>query len=344
MSLGEHLVELRKRLFRSALGLLVGAIVGWFLADFVLDALRGSDHRDRHAAGPSGAAQLRQHHRGVRPEDADRDDVGVVVSSPVWLYQIWAFLVPGLSRKELRYGFGFFFTAVPLFLAGASPAGSSCPHIVELLTSFAPGEDTAIITAKIYFDFVLKLVLAIGVAFVLPVFLVLLNFVGVLSAKSIIRSWRWAILVIVLFTAIATPAADVVSMFLLAIPMVAALLRRVGVAWLHDRRSRARRHCRCALEAELAGIGWACDRPAVPGRALRGVAVRVLASRCSRRSASGLRFDLDPFQREACASLEDGNSVLVAAPDGRGQDDRRRVRHLPRDAARRTRRSSTRRR
>jgi sec-independent protein translocase protein TatC len=82
---------------------------------------------------------------------------------------------------------------------------------------------------------VIKLVLATGIAFVLPVFLVLLNFIGILSAKAILKGWRWAILAITLFTAIATPAADVVSMFLLAIPMVALYFAAWGVSALHDR-------------------------------------------------------------------------------------------------------------
>jgi sec-independent protein translocase protein TatC len=82
----------------------------------------------------------------------------------------------------------------------------------------------------------LKLVLVVGVAFVLPVFLVLFNFAGLLSAQSIIKSWRIAVLVITLFTAIATPAADVLSMFLLAIPMVMLYFAAAGIAWIHDRR------------------------------------------------------------------------------------------------------------
>jgi sec-independent protein translocase protein TatC len=138
---------------------------------------------------------------------------------------------------------------VPLFLAGCAAGWFVVPHIVQLLTSFAPSQDTAFIQAKDYFDFVLKLVLAIGIAFVLPVFLVLLNFVGVLSAKSIIRSWRWALLVIILFTAIATPSADIISMFLLAIPMVVLYFAAAGVSWIHDRRV-ARAAMR--LESELA--------------------------------------------------------------------------------------------
>ena len=100
-----------------------------------------------------------------------------------------------------------------------------------------------------YLDFALKLVVAIGVGFVLPVFLVVLNLVGVLSAQSILKGWRVAIILIALFTAIATPAADVVSMFLLAIPMVVLYFIAAGIAWINDRRV-AKRNAKLAAEAE----------------------------------------------------------------------------------------------
>ncbi|MEO9104364.1 MAG: twin-arginine translocase subunit TatC, partial [Terrimesophilobacter sp.] len=160
--------------------------------------------------------------------------VGVLVSSPIWLYQIFAFLVPGLTGKEKRYTFGFVFTAIPLFLAGCAAGWFVVPHIVILLNSFVPAEDASFIAAKDYLGFVMKLILAVGVAFVLPVFLVLLNFVGVLSGRTILKGWRIAVLMITLFTAIATPAADPFSMFLLAIPMVFLYFVAVGVSYWHD--------------------------------------------------------------------------------------------------------------
>jgi sec-independent protein translocase protein TatC len=120
---------------------------------------------------------------------------------------------------------------------------------VTLLTGFAPEGTTALLTARSYYDFVLKLVLAIGIAFVLPVFLVILNFAGVLSAVAILKSWRIAILAITLFTAIATPAADVMSMFLLAIPMLVLYFGAAGIAWLNDRR---KRRAQQSLDIELA--------------------------------------------------------------------------------------------
>lgn len=240
MSLGGHLVELRKRLYLSALFIVSGSVAGWFAADFLLAQLREpiflvASSQDRVATlnydGITSAFDLKLQIAFT---------VGIVISSPFWLYQIWAFFMPGLTKREMKYTLGFMLSAIPLFLAGCAAGWYVYPHIVALMTSFAPSDDATIITAKTYFDFVLKLVLVVGVAFVLPVFLVLFNFAGLLSAQSIIKSWRIAVLVITLFTAIATPAADVLSMFLLAIPMVLLYFAAAGIAWLHDRRKTKR--------------------------------------------------------------------------------------------------------
>ena len=240
MSLAEHLLELRKRLYISALAILIGTVAGWFAADYLLNSLRQpifaiAADQDRVATlnydNITSAFDLKLQIAFT---------VGIVLTSPVWLYQIWAFFIPGLTKKERAYSLGFFLSAVPLFILGCAAGWFVFPHIVQLMTSFAPADDSTIITAKTYFDFVLKLVLIVGVAFVLPVFLVLLNFAGVLSASSILKSWRTAILVIVLFTAIATPAADVLSMFLLAIPMVVLYFAAALVATIHDKRAAKR--------------------------------------------------------------------------------------------------------
>jgi sec-independent protein translocase protein TatC len=152
------------------------------------------------------------------------------------LWQIWSFVTPALVRREKRFALGFLLTSIPLFLAGCLAGWWVFPHVVELMTSFAPEGSTTLLTAKYYLDFSIKFVLAIGVGFVLPVFLVLLNFTGVLSAKGILAGWRWAVVGITTFTALATPAADVVSMFLLAIPMLALYFLAALVATIHDRR------------------------------------------------------------------------------------------------------------
>jgi sec-independent protein translocase protein TatC len=238
MSLGQHLIALRKRLVRAALAILAGSVAGYFLSSYVIGAMQA----------PIDALAKQQHrlaslnYQGV----TDAFDlkiqvavtIGVVISSPIWLYQIWAFFVPGLTKKELRYSLGFFLSSVPLFLGGCAAGWFVVPHIVELLASFAVNGSVLFYQASDYFDFILKLMLAVGIAFVLPVFLVLLNFVGILSGHRILTSWRVAVLLIVVFTAIATPSADLVSMFLLAIPMLVLYFLAALTAILHDRRAK----------------------------------------------------------------------------------------------------------
>jgi sec-independent protein translocase protein TatC len=248
MSLGQHLLELRKRLFRAVLAIAVCAVGGWFLTPWVLDALRAPVTR-LASAGGGHVAELNFPviTGGFDLRLQITITIGIVIASPVWLYQVWAFIVPALVRREKLYVFGFLGSAIPLFLAGCFCGWYVLPHIVGILGSFVSKQDTSIIEAKSYYDFVIKLVLAIGIAFVLPVFLVLLNFVGVLSAKAIISSWRIAILAILVFTALVTPSADVISMFLLAVPMVVLYIAACAIAWAHDRRA-ARRQA--ATEAE----------------------------------------------------------------------------------------------
>ncbi|WP_167050937.1 twin-arginine translocase subunit TatC [Salinibacterium sp. ZJ77] len=273
MSLAEHLVELRKRLMRAGLAVVIGAIVGWMLYDIgwlgeLIDPIIPGAAKALNGVGTWTAISDPVYSIAEREGlDADRValnftnvtgafDVrfqialvaGVVVSSPAWLYQIFAFFVPGLTRKEKRYTLAFILTAVPLFLAGCLAGWFVLPRIVELMFQFVPEGATTLYEARTYLDFVLKLILAVGIAFVLPVFLVLLNFAGVLQGMTILRGWRWAILAITVFTAMATPAADVVSMFLLAGPMIVLYFAAVGIAVWHDRIVAKRR---AAIEANI---------------------------------------------------------------------------------------------
>jgi len=234
MPLAGHLVEARKRVFRASIGLAVAVVVGYLFADPILDVLRApivalaeSRNATLNYGSVSGAFELKMKIALY---------AGLVLSSPVWLYQLFAFFVPALTRREKKYTFGFVLAAVPLFLAGALAGFLLFPHVVELLASFASTADSTILEASYYFDFVMKLVLAVGVAFVLPVFVVLLNFLGVLPGLSIVRGWRLVLVAIVLFCALATPAADIMSMFLLAVPMCALFAAAAGIAVLHDRR------------------------------------------------------------------------------------------------------------
>ncbi|QNE37645.1 twin-arginine translocase subunit TatC [Leifsonia shinshuensis] len=244
MGLLEHLRELRKRLFRSALGVIVGAVAGWFVSSLVLNWLRtpvtiAASTQGRPVAinFPSVSAAF-----DLRIEIAII--TGLVISSPVWLYQIFAFFVPALTRREKWYTFGFLGAAIPLFIAGCAAGLFVMPHIVQLMTGFAPAGSSSYIDASGYFDFVMKLVIVTGVAFVLPVFVVVLNLAGVVSGTAVLHSWRWAVIGICLFTAIATPAADVLSMLLLAAPMLVLYIAACGITVVNDRRRERR------LEAE----------------------------------------------------------------------------------------------
>ena len=233
MSLGDHLVELRKRLMIGGLSILVGGVAGWFLSELVWDRLRAPilDIAQDHDAvinydSITGAF-------GVQMQVALV--LGIVLSSPVWLYQIFAFVTPAMKARERRYVFGFFFSAVPLFLAGCASGWFLFPRIVEFMAQFVPPEDASFYNATYYLDFVLKLVLATGLAFVSPVFLTLLNFAGVLRGMSILRGWRWGILAAIVFAALATPAADVIAMAIIAVPLVVLFFATAGIAVWRDR-------------------------------------------------------------------------------------------------------------
>jgi sec-independent protein translocase protein TatC len=250
MSLGEHLIELRRRLGIIGLSVVFGGIGGWFLADPVWAALSEpvlEIARERNRDADINYTSVTE---AFDTKVAIALVLGIVMAAPVWLYQIWAYFVPALMRKERRYALGFLGAAVPLFLAGVTAGWMVLPNIVVLLTGFAPEQSATLLTAKVYLDFALKLVIAVGVGFVLPVFLVLFNAIGVLSAKAIIKGWRWAIIIIAMFTALATPAADVVSMVLLAIPMIVLYFMAAGITWLNDRR-RAKKEAKLLREAEL---------------------------------------------------------------------------------------------
>lgn len=236
MSLGQHLVELRKRITWSFAAIIVFAIPAWWAVDYVWAALSApvlavAESQDRDATlayttiGEAFDTRL-----------LIMLLIGVVASSPIWLYQLWAFIVPALHQRERRFAVGFIAASVPLFVGGCLAAWFVFPNIVILLTSFAFGESATLLSARIYLDFAIKFILAIGIGFLFPVVLVALNLVRVITGAGILRAWRWAIVGIAAFTAIATPAADVLSMVLLAIPMVGLYFAAAGIASINDKR------------------------------------------------------------------------------------------------------------
>lgn len=239
MSLADHLRELRKRIIIATIAIVLAMVAGWFLAEPVWGLLRAPiDELTNGNAlinypNITGAFDLQ-----LKLSFA----IGLAISSPIWLYQVWAFIVPGLKKKEKRYSLGFLLSAAPLFMAGCYVGWLVFPNIVRLLTSFAPDQTATFLNGLEYLDFALRLMFMVGIAFVLPVFLVLLNFAGVLQSATLRKSWRIAVLIIVLFAGITTPAADILSMMLLAGVMSLLYFAALMITWLHDRRIQKRQH------------------------------------------------------------------------------------------------------
>ncbi|KRB38164.1 twin-arginine translocase subunit TatC [Microbacterium sp. Root180] len=242
MSLGQHLVELRKRLMIGALALVIGMIVAFFITDWVIYLITEPIRVIAEQDGDSARVELMfstvtsAFDLKLRMSFA----IGLLISAPIWLWQIWAFIMPGLTRKEVRYTIGFVSAAVPLFFAGCYVGLQVMPHIVEIMATFVPEGGASFYDAQYYYDFVFKLLIFIGVAFVLPVFLVALNLAGVMSGMAILKGWRVAVLVATVFAGLATPAADVISMLMLAGILVALFFAAAGLSLLFDRR-RAKR-------------------------------------------------------------------------------------------------------
>ena len=236
MSLSGHLKELRNRLFWSAIFLLAGSIAGWFMFDTVFAELQKPIVALANEPGSNATINF--------PTVVSAFDVrlqvsiflGVLMSSPVWLFNIWSFITPGLKKKERKYTIWFVVVAVPLFLAGTALAWSSLPTFVQVLVGFTPAGSANVINASEYILFTIRILLVFGIAFVLPVVLVLLNFAGVISAQNILKSWRMAIFVSAVIGAIATPVAEPMAMFLLMVPLLILYFVAAGVATLHDKR------------------------------------------------------------------------------------------------------------
>ena len=239
MPLREHFTELRKRVVRAGVAVALGAVAGWFLYDPVYAYLT-EPLRDLEAAGRDVQINFGQVGAALDLQLKMSVWIGVLVSSPVWIYQLWAFVTPGLTRKERRYTLGFVAAAVVLFLAGAFLASAFIPNAVDFLTDFTPEEDTNLFLAADYLGFVMRTVLAFAAAFLLPVVLVGLNLVGVLSGRTVLRAWRWVTVLCFTIAAVATPTSDVLAMFYLAMPLLALFALAIGICLLADRR-RAKR-------------------------------------------------------------------------------------------------------
>jgi len=253
MSLGGHLRELRTRLMWSAVFILAGAISGWFLFDQVFDFLQQPVEEIARERGMTAVVNFATVAAAFDLRLQVSIFLGVLLASPVWLYQLWAFITPGLKQRERRFALAFMLSGLPLFLVGTWLAWISLPDFVMILTSFTPAGSSNVINASEYVLFAIRVLLIFGLAFVMPVVLVLLNFAGILTAASILKSWRLAIFIIAVVSAIATPAAEPMSMFLLMLPLTGLYFIAVAITHLRDRAQR-RKLERLDKESEAAQI------------------------------------------------------------------------------------------
>ncbi|MBO4205423.1 twin-arginine translocase subunit TatC [Micromonospora echinofusca] len=239
MTLIEHIRELRNRLFRASLAILVGFGVGIWLAGPVRRLLEQPYCSLPNSKDPdTGLCNFVQ----LGPADLFLLNlkiglwVGLIVAAPVWLYQLWAFIAPGLHRHERRYAYVFTALAAPLFAAGAVLAFFVTSKGLEFLLELSDTDISTTLDITRYISFVTNLILLFGVAFEFPLIVLMLNFVGIASARKLLGWWRVAVFVFFAFSAVVTPTPDPFGMTALAICLCALYFAAVGVAFINDRR------------------------------------------------------------------------------------------------------------
>ena len=247
MPLMDHLRELRNRVVKMALGLVAGMIVGFIFFTpvwhFIERPLCSAMIRGHTGCTTLGVNQLVLN----GPLDAFylrvkvAVIVGVILSSPVWLYQIWAFVAPGLYAREKRWSYIFLGTAVPLFLTGVTLAYFSLGRSMHYLLGLTPGGVSNLIQVDQYMSFVMTMLLAFGIAFEVPLLIIMLNLAGILTHQRF-RKWRRVMLFTVfLIAGLANPSPDPLTMLILGGACAALVEVAEFIVWANDRR-RARLH------------------------------------------------------------------------------------------------------
>lgn len=243
MPLVEHLRELRNRIVKSLLAIVPLTVLALFFAKDIIEFISAPVPQcgsELEAAAREGrCAVLSQ--VGLTSPFTTFIKVALITAligaAPIWLYQMWAFLAPGLHKKEKKYALSTVAFGTPLFLTGAYLAYWVLPLAVPVLLSFSIDGSTNYITTDDMIDISVKLTLAFGLAFQLPLILILLNVSGVLSGKRMLGWWRGMVMGISVFAAMVTPT-DPLSMLVLAVPIITLYFGATGFALLNDRRRR----------------------------------------------------------------------------------------------------------
>jgi sec-independent protein translocase protein TatC len=244
MPLLEHIRELRNRIFKALLFITAGAIAGWYLYPHIWHFIEAPYCRLTLRSHVQVVGQHGQNCQlfvtGIFDAFFLRLKIaiiaGVILSSPLWLYQLWAFLAPGLYARERRWAYFFAGSAVPLFALGGTLAYFAMTKGLHFLLLLIPGGVTPIITINTYLGYAIAMLTIFGIAFELPLGFVLLNVAGVLTHQRFAKWRRMIIFCVFLFAAVATPSPDPISMLLLAVPCVALVELAEVFAFFNDRR------------------------------------------------------------------------------------------------------------
>jgi sec-independent protein translocase protein TatC len=247
MPLFDHLRELRNRIVKMALALIAGMIVGfiffepaWRVIERPLCRATVNGHSGCATPGVNQLilnSPLDPFYLRVKVAFI----VGVILSSPVWLYQLWAFIAPGLYAREKRWGRIFLGTAVPLFLIGTVLAYLSLGRSMHYLLGLTPSGVGNYIQVDLYMSFVMTMMLAFGIAFLLPLIIIMLNQAGILTHERF-RKWRRVMLFgVFLIAGMANPSPDPITMLILGGACAALVEVAEFIVWRHDRRQ-ARLH------------------------------------------------------------------------------------------------------
>jgi sec-independent protein translocase protein TatC len=242
MTLIEHIRELRNRLFFAAVGIVVGLIVGFILANSVFDLLSGPycNLDSSWVLNADGVRECKFLTLGATDSLILKLKialwVGLIVGAPVWLYQLWAFIAPGLHRHERKWAYVFVGIAAPLFAGGAVLAYFVVEHSLAFIMEAGVLEESQQLEVTAYIGFVTTMIMLFGVAFEFPLVLLMLNFTGVVSARRLLSWWRVVVFLSFAFSAIATPDPGPFGMTLLAACMSLLYFIAVGVAFLNDKR------------------------------------------------------------------------------------------------------------
>lgn len=238
MALADHLRELRARVLRALVLFGVVAVAALFFYDQLLDLVLGPYEAAQEDL--SGEVDTRSYISGAGGPLVVQLKLSalaaVVLTSPYWLYQIWAFILPGLHAHERKWSRVFAAVAGPLFLAGVAVGYYLLPKGLEVLIGFTPDRLENLVEFGDYFSFFVRMLLVFGIAFEIPVFIVLLSAAGVVSGKTLGEYRAWIVVAIFVFAAVATPSTDPFSMLGLAIPVMVLFFISEVIARVIDRR------------------------------------------------------------------------------------------------------------